>query len=254
MKGLGANISKWRRRQLLTQAELAKKIGVATNTLGSYEIDRREPPLDKLCAIADALKISVDGLLNRETYQPPAVDLVGSLLHAKEYQLDGADNQQIQFFIRLLEAAGYNVTSKDNGDVEIKTPTVHFTNHPHRDFLIEQPRVFMTIQSGIPVCIVMGLKLGAARLADFLDVIRENQVNGFYDKPAPNDTAVADDASADRKPEQPDARPNEPPAEPRDDRAAARPDARPDDRPDDRPDAPPDERPDDQHDENSARK
>ena len=46
-------------------------------------------------------------------------------------------------------------------------------------------------------------------MISILEVIRENQANGFYDKPAPNDTAVADDEHSDPNPEPPDDRPDD---------------------------------------------
>lgn len=183
MKGLGANISKWRRRRLMTQAELANKLGVHTNTVGSYEIDRREPSLDVLVKIADILHVSVNCLLNLHS-DNSYTDLVNELLHAKEYLPDIDDNGQMQFFIRLLEEAGYTIKERDNGILEITTSSVNAKLNSH-DFIHQEPRLFVLKKSSIPLCVVLGLQLGAAFLADLVNRLQHQH------------TADADPADAD---------------------------------------------------------
>ena len=174
MEGLGENISKWRRRKGMTQSELAEKIGVQTSTLGSYEINRREPPLKTLIAIADALHMSVDALLNRDMLYRPSRDLTAELLHAPEYQINEPDNNQLQFLIRALEEAGYQITDKGDDLVEIQTPSIS-ASFNRKDLIIQNPRIFLIRKSSIPVCVVLGLQFGAARLADHIILLRETQ-------------------------------------------------------------------------------
>ncbi len=173
MEGLGENISKWRRRKGMTQSELAEKIGVQTSTLGSYEINRREPPLKTLIAIADALHMSVDALLNRDMLYRPERDLTAELLHSNEYNINEPYNNQLQFLIQALEEAGYHITDKDDEHVEIKTPHISVSFN-HKDIIIQSPRIFLIRKSGIPVCVVLGLQFGAARLADYVTSLRES--------------------------------------------------------------------------------
>lgn len=52
----------------LTQAELAKKLGISTSAIGMYEQNRREPAADIILKILDIFGLSADWLLyGRET-------------------------------------------------------------------------------------------------------------------------------------------------------------------------------------------
>ena len=50
----------------MTQAQVAKKIGVTASMVSSYETDIRLPSYDVLIRIADLFGVSVDYLLGRE--------------------------------------------------------------------------------------------------------------------------------------------------------------------------------------------
>lgn len=57
----------------LSQAELAKALGIAQTTYSGYERGFREPSLDMLCQIADFFHTSTDYLLCRtDNPAPPA--------------------------------------------------------------------------------------------------------------------------------------------------------------------------------------
>ena len=51
----------------LNQAELAKKAGLQPSAVSHFEKGRRSPSFDNLRALADALGVSTDHLLGRET-------------------------------------------------------------------------------------------------------------------------------------------------------------------------------------------
>ncbi len=55
-----------RRSQLMTQAELAEKIGVTTQTISNYETGRRKIPVSLLLPIKDALGCTWDELFGEE--------------------------------------------------------------------------------------------------------------------------------------------------------------------------------------------
>jgi repressor LexA len=55
-----------RRKKHLTQKELGEKINVSESTVSQYENSMRQPNLDTLRDIADALGVSTDKLLGRE--------------------------------------------------------------------------------------------------------------------------------------------------------------------------------------------
>lgn len=58
-----------RKQRGLTQAEVAKKIGVAQNTYSQYENGKREMDTATLCKIADALNVTVDYLIGHSVYE-----------------------------------------------------------------------------------------------------------------------------------------------------------------------------------------
>lgn len=61
---VGKKIKQFRVENGLTQAELAKKIGVSPSAVGMYEQNRREPDGDTLRKLAAVLGCSTDELLN----------------------------------------------------------------------------------------------------------------------------------------------------------------------------------------------
>ena len=62
-QSIGIKIKEQRQKQKITQAELAKMVGVATITIRQYESGKREPRLKELQKIAAALGTSIDTLL-----------------------------------------------------------------------------------------------------------------------------------------------------------------------------------------------
>lgn len=60
---LGENIRNYRKLRFMTQAQLAERIGMSQSTVGMYETGRREPDMDQIEAIADALNVSMRDLL-----------------------------------------------------------------------------------------------------------------------------------------------------------------------------------------------
>jgi transcriptional regulator with XRE-family HTH domain len=64
---LGDRIRKARERYGMSQAELARRIGVSKNTMNLIESSKTpDPAASKVRAIADVLKVSADYLLGRE--------------------------------------------------------------------------------------------------------------------------------------------------------------------------------------------
>lgn len=61
---LGKRIQAARKNKGLTQKQLAKILGAATGTVQQYELDKRQPRADQLRAIASALGVTVDYLLD----------------------------------------------------------------------------------------------------------------------------------------------------------------------------------------------
>ncbi|EPH96514.1 DNA-binding helix-turn-helix protein [Enterococcus faecalis 13-SD-W-01] len=58
-----------RTQKKLTQAELAKKLSVSQQTIGSWEVGRAEPNSETLALLADLFNVSTDYLLGIEKAQ-----------------------------------------------------------------------------------------------------------------------------------------------------------------------------------------
>jgi transcriptional regulator with XRE-family HTH domain len=59
---LGENLRTWRRARGMSQRALAERVGISTRMLALYERGERTPDGETLCAIADALNISLSTL------------------------------------------------------------------------------------------------------------------------------------------------------------------------------------------------
>ena len=88
---MGERIAKLRRSKGLSQAKLARILGLSTNTIAMYEQGRREPSVSIIIALSTVLGVTLDYLLTgqpaQETFaQSPAIsaraNLVNTLLHA----------------------------------------------------------------------------------------------------------------------------------------------------------------------------
>lgn len=54
-----------RKKAKLTQAEIAKQLGITRSAYTLYETDRTQPSLETAAKLADILKVSVDYLIGR---------------------------------------------------------------------------------------------------------------------------------------------------------------------------------------------
>lgn len=73
------NIRTKRRMLNMTMKQLAAKVGVTEAAISHYETGRREPDPDMLGRIANALGVSVDYLLGRETTEQMTVTREGPI-------------------------------------------------------------------------------------------------------------------------------------------------------------------------------
>ena len=65
MSDFPARLKAIRRQRGKTQRELAEYLGMKIRSYQFYEGGAREPPIDKLIAIADYLDVSIDDLVGR---------------------------------------------------------------------------------------------------------------------------------------------------------------------------------------------
>ena len=66
MSKFSEKLSQLRRQAGLTQAEMAKRLGISKSAVSMYERGNREPELDLLQEMADLFGVSVSSLLGRE--------------------------------------------------------------------------------------------------------------------------------------------------------------------------------------------
>ena len=67
MSGFSERLSALRRGAGMTQAELAKKLGISKSSVSMYECGNREPEFDLLEKMADLLQVDMNVLLGRAT-------------------------------------------------------------------------------------------------------------------------------------------------------------------------------------------
>ena len=74
-----------RKKRNITLKELAEKVNVAECTMSQYETLQRQPPLDTLRTIADALQTTTDKLLGREESNVEPVNINKNLVKIPIY-------------------------------------------------------------------------------------------------------------------------------------------------------------------------
>jgi len=80
MSRFSDNLKMLRKRNHMTQTQLAEKIGVGRSAVSMYEMGEREPDFETLEAIADIFNVDMDVLLGTETKKaaPDGAEDVGS--------------------------------------------------------------------------------------------------------------------------------------------------------------------------------
>lgn len=74
MSKFSENLKMLRKRENLTQTELAQKIGVGRSAISMYETGDREPDFIVLEALADTFNVDMDFLTGRKTEKTPSED------------------------------------------------------------------------------------------------------------------------------------------------------------------------------------
>ena len=81
---IGENIKKYRKEKGMTQEELAQYCGLSKNGLWNYENNRREPTIDVLIKISDALEVSLFDILGDKIDKKQVALLVNYLNKTNE--------------------------------------------------------------------------------------------------------------------------------------------------------------------------
>lgn len=70
LEGFGPRLASLRKASGLTQAELGAKVGVSYRVIAHYEREEAQPPGPILPDLAQALGVTIDGLLDSEPLEP----------------------------------------------------------------------------------------------------------------------------------------------------------------------------------------
>lgn len=108
MNDYGKNIKNARKKAGLTQKELAEASGVAKVTIQQYETGKRQPRLEQLSMLAEAMKVHMDELLG--TKPLPSREVVINEGGSSEYTKmeDGAEIESMAAFF-FLDELGYTM-------------------------------------------------------------------------------------------------------------------------------------------------
>jgi transcriptional regulator with XRE-family HTH domain len=102
-ESFGDRLRRTREEKRLSQAELAQKTGFQPSAISHFESGRRAPSFDNLKKLADALSVSIDYLLGRETV-PTTAGPVAQKLFRNFEQMTAEDQEDLAKFAALLAA------------------------------------------------------------------------------------------------------------------------------------------------------
>lgn len=91
MTTIGQRIKNFRKNIGLSQAELARKIGVTSQTVSKWECDVGMPDIIQIIPLADVLEVSTDAILGADTNMDKAIS--SALEEVGKKWADGIDNQ-----------------------------------------------------------------------------------------------------------------------------------------------------------------
>ena len=104
-----------RKREGLSQAELATKLKLSQSTIGMYETGRREPDFEVLESIADFFNVDMNFLLGKYDNDSALVESTVSLSNNKHLQMVSVKMSQMSNTskIRLLRYADLLLDEQD---------------------------------------------------------------------------------------------------------------------------------------------
>ena len=105
----GKRIRSLRNEKGYTQQQLAKKAGIGLNTLRRYETDERQPNLDNLNKIVDALEISMNDFMFQGI-------LLDEIEFTDEYYEHQAQKERKEISLKL-EKLNYNGVKRANENI-----------------------------------------------------------------------------------------------------------------------------------------
>ena len=110
---IAQNLKHIRKKEGLTQSDLARKIGVNRSLIGAYEEGRAEPKLATLLAIGQQFGCSLDDLVSGDLSQSTGsvkkfmVDMPGNSLRILPIAIDRSEDRELVSLVPVKAAAGY---------------------------------------------------------------------------------------------------------------------------------------------------
>lgn len=113
MSGFSETLSSLRKREGLTQSELAARLGISKSAVSMYERGQREPELELLEKMADTFHVSVTALLGRAEPNaeddPELQEYLTALRDRPEMRMlfsltKNAKKEDVETAVRLIEA------------------------------------------------------------------------------------------------------------------------------------------------------
>lgn len=123
----GQRIVELRKRQGLTQAELAKTIGISRSALSLYEIEKREPDIETLGKLATLFNVPVGYILGNEH---EIIDYANYTMDIPEFALDFKMrirtllSEQKMSEDEFAKRTGFHKEEKDNYLYGNKVPSI----------------------------------------------------------------------------------------------------------------------------------
>ena len=104
------NLKFLRKKEALTQEQLATKIGVKRAMIGAYEEGRAEPRLHTLQHLAAYFQVRLDDFVNKDlsgSSSIPKADISGAQLRILPVVVDGTDERELGTLVPVKASAGY---------------------------------------------------------------------------------------------------------------------------------------------------
>lgn len=105
------NLQKARKKAKLTQADLAKILGVKQATISKYESGEIVPSVEQLERMADAFGISFAALVSNETIIIPGrlkvIEVDDPESNSVAFRLEAADEEAFNYGLKILENNGF---------------------------------------------------------------------------------------------------------------------------------------------------
>lgn len=102
-RGMGRRIAQLRRRHEMTQADLARLLGVTQQTIYSIECAERRVRIDWLPVLTATFRITADELLGLKPLPPPPETRIGPRMQRHIDTLKGLSDADQGFILRLAE-------------------------------------------------------------------------------------------------------------------------------------------------------